>query len=234
MRSSKRAATARNGTAPSGGRSVALKQADELATGSLASPARELTLEESLGAQVRQLRRRAELTGGDLAAAAGISLGMLSKIENGQISPSLATLQAVCRALSVPLSQLFATAEEQHDCSFVKTGQGVAIERRGTKAGHHYRLLGHLLSGPVVMEPYLITLDDDAQPYTSFRHQGVEVLYMLSGRVAYRHGEEVYEMGPGDTLMFDSQAPHGPEKLIETPMTYLSIIVYPRQVEGGQ
>ncbi|MBO1325783.1 XRE family transcriptional regulator [Acetobacter sp. TBRC 12305] len=233
MRPSKRIVAARNETARTGAsRNAAARQTEDLATGSLASPARELTLEESLGAQVRQLRRRAELTGGDLAAAAGISLGMLSKIENGQISPSLATLQAVCRALSVPLSQLFATAEEQHDCSFVKTGQGVAIERRGTKAGHHYRLLGHLLSGPVVMEPYLITLDEDAQPYTSFRHQGVELLYMLTGRVAYRHGEEIYEMGPGDTLMFDSQAPHGPEKLIETPMTYLSIIVYPRQVEG--
>lgn len=206
-------------------------QAAVLATGSLASPARELTLEESLGAQIRQLRRRAELTGSDLATAAGISLGMLSKIENGQISPSLSTLQAVCRALNIPLSQLFATAEEQRDCSFVRAGQGVAIERRGTKAGHHYRLLGHLLSGPLVLEPYLITLHDDAQPYVSFRHQGIEMLYMLKGRVAYRHGEEVYEMGPGDTLMFDSQAPHGPEKFIEKPISYLSIIVYPRQGE---
>ena len=207
------------------------KTAEELATGSLASPVRELTLEESLGAQIRQLRRRAELTGSDLATAAGISLGMLSKIENGQISPSLATLQAVCRALTVPLSQLFATAEEQRDCSFVRAGQGVIIDRRGTKAGHRYSLLGHLLSGPVVLEPYLITLRDDAQPYASFRHDGIEMIYMLSGRVTYRHGDEVYEMGPGDTLMFDSHAPHGPEVCIEKPISYLSIIVYPRQVD---
>ncbi|WP_210419260.1 helix-turn-helix domain-containing protein [Acetobacter vaccinii] len=207
------------------------KTAEELATGSLASPVRELTLEESLGAQIRQLRRRAELTGSDLATAAGISLGMLSKIENGQISPSLATLQAVCRALTVPLSQLFATAEEQRDCSFVRAGQGVIIDRRGTKAGHRYSLLGHLLSGPVVLEPYLITLRDDAQPYASFRHDGIEMIYMLSGRVTYRHGDEVYEMGPGDTLMFDSHAPHGPEECIEKPISYLSIIVYPRQVD---
>lgn len=203
--------------------------AEELPTGSSAAPVRELTLEESLGAQIRLLRRRAELTGSDLANAAGISLGMLSKIENGQISPSLATLQAVCRALNVPLSQLFATFEEQRDCSFVKAGGGVVIERRGTKAGHEYELLGHLLGGPMVVEPYMITLHEEAKPYSSFRHEGVELIYMLSGRVVYRHGDERYTMEPGDTLLFDCRAPHGPEELIEKPMRYLSIIVYPRQ-----
>jgi transcriptional regulator with XRE-family HTH domain len=209
------------------------KRADEidLPTGSSAAPVRELTLEESLGAQIRLLRRRAELTGADLANSAGISLGMLSKIENGQISASLTTLQAVCGALNVPMSQLFSTFEEQRDCSFVKAGQGVVIERRGTKSGHVYQLLGHVLGGPVVVEPYLIELHKEAEPYTSFRHTGVELIYMLTGRVSYRHGDETYELAPGDTLLFDSAAPHGPERLIKKPMTYLSIIVYPRATE---
>src|ERR1700679_260470 len=136
-----------------------------LPTGSSAAPVREMTLEESLGAQIRLLRRRADLTGAELATSAGISLGMLSKIENGQISPSLATLQAVCGALNVPLSHLFSTFEERRGSSLVKKGQGVVIERRGTKAGHEYQLLGHVLGGPVVMEPYLITLHEEARPY---------------------------------------------------------------------
>ena len=198
----------------------------ELATGSSAAVVRELTLEESLGAQIRLLRRRGELTGAELATDAGISLGMLSKIENGQISPSLTTLQAVCAALNVPLSQLFSRFEEQRDCSFVRAGQGVLIERRGTKAGHEYQLLGHVLGGPVVVEPYLITLHEEAQPYTSFRHSGTEMIYMLSGRVLYRHGDRAYELSAGDTLLFDSAAPHGPERLLDKPMTYLSIIVH--------
>ncbi|MBS0958991.1 MULTISPECIES: helix-turn-helix domain-containing protein [Acetobacter] len=205
---------------------------EDLQTGSTAAPIRELTLEESLGAQIRLMRRKLELTGADLASAAGISLGMLSKIENGQISPSLATLQAVCRALNVQLSQLFATFEEQRDCSFVKAGRGVVIERRGTKAGHEYELLGHLLGGPNVVEPYMITLHEEAKPYSSFRHNGVELIYMLSGRVIYRHGDERYDMSAGDTLLFDSQAPHGPEELLEKPMRYLSIIIYPRDTEN--
>jgi len=53
---------------------------------------------------------------------------------------------------------------------------------------------------------------------------------MLTGRVAYRHADKTYDLAPGDTLMFDATAPHGPETLIDLPMTYLSIIVYPRQL----
>ena len=81
----------------------------------------------------------------EFGAAAGISAGMLSKIENGAISPSLATLAAVANAFNVPISRLFAETEERRDCSFVKAGQGVRIDRRGTKAGHQYDLLGHSL-----------------------------------------------------------------------------------------
>jgi transcriptional regulator with XRE-family HTH domain len=205
------------------------ENADALRTGSLAPaelPPR--SLEAEIGAEVRKLRRSFDLTVAELGAAAGISPGMLSKIENGAISPSLATLAALGKALNVPISRLFAETDEQRDCSFVKAGQGVRIERRGTKAGHHYDLLGHSLAGEIGVEPYLITLGQDAVPYTNFRHAGVEFLYMLSGKVRYRHADRLYLMAPGDALFFDAAARHGPEVLIETPMQYLSIIIYPR------
>ncbi len=189
------------------------------------------SLEQALGAQIRLLRRRVELTVAELAASAGISAGMLSKIENGQISPSLSTLQAVAGSLGVPLTLLFATFEEQRDCSFVPAGQGVAIERRGSKAGHRYNLLGHALGGSMVVEPYLITLHEEAVPYTGFHHAGVEFIYMLTGELVYRHGEETYHLHPGDALLFDSAAPHGPERLLVKPMTFLSIIIYQRNAE---
>lgn len=200
---------------------------DELATGSNA-PASSRPLERALGLQIRSIRRNRDLSLTDLATSAGISSGMLSKIENGQISPSLTTLQSVATALAVPISALFASAEERRDCSLVRAGQGVVIERRGTKVGHVYELLGHALGGDVVMEPFLITLRENATPYTGFRHAGLELIYMLSGRVGYRHGDEVYDLSPGDALLFDSASQHGPEHLTELPMTYLSIIVYAR------
>ena len=148
------------------------------------------------------------------------------------ISPSLATLDALARALNVPISRLFSEREEQRDCSFVKAGHGVRIERRGTKVGHLYDLLGHSLGGSIGVEPYLITLKTEAVPYTDFRHAGVEYIYMLSGKVGYRHADRVYLMEPGNSLFFDAAARHGPEELIKTPMTYLSIIIYPRPPRG--
>jgi transcriptional regulator with XRE-family HTH domain len=201
---------------------------DVYVTGSNAPVITQRSLEQAIGAQVRSHRTRLGLKAADLAAAAGISGSLMSKIETGQVSASLSTLQAVAAALNVPLAGFFAAAEEQRDCSYVRANQGVVIERRGTKAGHQYRLLGHSLVGDLVVEPYFITLSEEAAPYTAFQHAGTELIYMLTGRVAYRHADKTYELGPGDTLMFDATAAHGPELLLELPMTYLSIITYTR------
>ena len=66
---------------------------EELLTGSLApADKRTLSIEEEIGAQVRRFRRSMDLTVAQLGMNAGISAGMLSKIENGTISPSLSTL----------------------------------------------------------------------------------------------------------------------------------------------
>jgi transcriptional regulator with XRE-family HTH domain len=200
----------------------------DLATGSTAPGVAERSLEKALGNQIRILRRQHDLSVADLASAAGISNGMLSKIENGGISPSLSTLQAISGVLQVPLSTLFASFEERQDCSYVPAGKGLTIERRGTKVGHVYQLLGHVLRGDVAVEPYLITLREKAAPHTGFRHAGVEFIYMLSGEVQYRHGSELYHLTAGDALLFDSTAQHGPEKLGDAETRYLSIIVYPR------
>ena len=52
-----------------------------------------------------------------------------------------------------------------------------------------------------------------------------EFIYMLSGAVTYRHADRSYLLQPGDSLFFDSEAPHGPEELRRLPARYLSIIV---------
>ena len=203
--------------------------ANDLRTGSRAPNEVIRSLESEIVTEVRKLRKELDLTVAELGAGANISTGMLSKIENGSISPSLGTLNSLANALNVPISRLFSEREEQRDCSFVKRGQGVRIERRGTKAGHLYDLLGHSLGGSICVEPYLITLKSDAAPYPDFRHAGIELIYMLTGKVRYRHADRSYVMEPGDTLFFDAAARHGPEELIKAPMTYLSIIIYPRR-----
>jgi DNA-binding XRE family transcriptional regulator len=164
----------------------------------------------------------------DLAAAAGLSPGMLSKVENGATSPSLATLQALAQALNMPLASLFTRFDAKSEASFVKAGQGLTIERRGTSRGHRYQLLGHGLRPEVGVEPYLITLDETSDAFPIFQHDGVEFLYMLEGEVAYAHGDKTYVMEPGDSLFFDSNIAHGPLELRRLPAVYISVIVTPR------
>jgi transcriptional regulator with XRE-family HTH domain len=199
-----------------------------LSTGSSAPATATRTLEQSIGIQIRHFRKQLGLTVAELAGTAGLSTGMLSKIENGQISPSLTTLQVLARRLNLPMTSLFTAFEEKRDCSYVGSGQGVLIERRGSKVGHQYRLLGHSLAGDLVVEPYLITLTEDAVPYTAFQHAGVEFIYMLSGEVIYAHADRTYRLRAGDAMLFDSSAPHGPMELVSKPMRYLSIIAFLR------
>ncbi|KCV81763.1 DNA-binding protein [Actibacterium atlanticum] len=193
---------------------------------------REKNLEVAIGRQVRELRKRQRMTGADLAAKTGVSVGMLSKIENGVISPSLNTISMLAHALKVPLVQLFSGYEEERGCMHVKSGDGVEIDRAGTRAGHQYKLLGHIGSNNsgVVVEPYLITLTDASERFPTFQHDGIETLYMLEGCVHYRHGDQIYVLEAGDTLMFDADAPHGPEEIVSLPARYLSIISYPQQL----
>jgi transcriptional regulator with XRE-family HTH domain len=185
------------------------------------------SLERLVGAQVRALRTALGMKLADLAAAAGLSQGMLSKVENGQTSPSLATLEKLAQALNIPLGSFFTRVDAKSEATFVKAGQGLTLERRGSAKGHRYQLLGHALRPEVGVEPYLITLDAGSDAYPIFQHEGVEFLHMLEGVVVYAHGDRTYVMEPGDSLFFDASAPHGPLELRKLPAVYLSVIVTP-------
>ena len=191
---------------------------------------REKVLEVAIGREVRAFRRQKGITVADLAELTGLSIGMLSKIENGNTSPSLTTLQALSHALSVPLTAFFRGFEEHREAVHTPAGEGVETERAGTRAGHQYNLLGHIGSNAsgVMVEPYLITLTHESDIFPTFQHGGIETIYMLEGEVQYRHNDTLYHMRPGDTLFFDADAPHGPEVLEKLPARYLSIIAYPQ------
>ena len=184
----------------------------------------EYALEKAIGRQVKRYRKQMGLTITEMCTRTGLSAGMVSKIENGNTSPSLATLRSLSTALNVPVTALFREFEEQRDATFVKAGQGLAIERRGTRAGHQYQLLGHSIHSDVAVEPYLITLESDADVFPIFQHTGVEFIYVLQGRMVYRHLNATYTMTPGDSLFFDSDAPHGPDELLELPLRFLSVM----------
>lgn len=191
---------------------------------------RDNVLEVAIGRAVRNHRKQANKTVVELAKDTGISVGMLSKIENGATSPSLTTLQTLANTLSVPLTSFFKGFEEQRQAVHVKAGTGVQADRRGTRAGHQYNLLGHIGANNtgVIVEPYVISLNEKSDIFPDFQHEGLEFIYMLEGEVEYRHGDETYHLAQGDSLFFDADAPHGPKKHLKLPAKFLSIISYPQ------
>jgi transcriptional regulator with XRE-family HTH domain len=187
------------------------------------------SLESSVGTAIRELRLRDGLTLAQVSEQAGISRGMLSKIETGHTSAGMDTLARIARVLGVSMSKLFSkydasTTTAQH----IKRGTGMEVVRRGTKSGHTYHLLAYD-QGPVkLFEPFLITMDDDSERYPTFQHPGTEFLYMLEGTIEYRCGQATYLLEPGDSLSFQGDVPHGPERLLHCPIKFLSVIVYPQ------
>ena len=190
------------------------------------------SLEESVGAAIKEQRQRHGLTIAQVSEQASISRGMLSKIENGQTSAGMDTLARIARALGVSMSMLFSKYDvTASSAQHIKKGTGMEVVRRGTKSGHTYHLLAYD-QGPVkLFEPFLITMNDDSERYPTFQHPGTEFLYMLEGKIEYRCGQETYLLEPGDSLTFQGEVPHGPEKLVKYPIKFLSFIVYPRAAE---
>ena len=190
------------------------------------------SLEESVGAAIKEQRQRHGLTIAQVSEQASISRGMLSKIENGQTSAGMDTLARIARALGVSMSMLFSKYDvTASSAQHIKKGMGMEVVRRGTKNGHTYHLLAYD-QGPVkLFEPFLITMNDNSERYPTFQHPGTEFLYMLEGKIEYRCGQETYLLEPGDSLTFQGEVPHGPEKLVKYPIKFLSFIVYPRAAE---
>ncbi|HIE77571.1 MAG TPA: XRE family transcriptional regulator [Candidatus Thioglobus sp.] len=184
----------------------------------------EKQLEASIGRQVRNNRKRNGVTLQQLSKQSSLSPSMLSKIENGQISASLKTIQSICHALNISISSIFTHYETDVEATFVNSGNGLTIERGGTSSGRHYQLLGHTMSRSLKVEPCLITIDKSNYKFPEFQHKGVEFIYMLEGSMDYYYGKNIYRFNEGDSLYFDSDTPHGPKNIITKRCIFLAVI----------
>ncbi|EPF73174.1 MULTISPECIES: helix-turn-helix domain-containing protein [Acinetobacter] len=186
-----------------------------------------MKLEQYIGIQIKKYRQEQGLKLAEVAQIADISQGMLSKIENAQVSTSLETLSRLCEVLGIPLSTLFSQYDQQaSQAMLVKQGEGMEVVRRGTDKGHTYHLLTHSRGPHKNFEAYLVSMDDASEEFPTFAHPGTEMLYMIEGEILYRHGDEVFHLQPGDCLTLEGEIPHGPEKLIQVPIRLISMVNY--------
>lgn len=202
---------------------MALKKDTEIAQADIPNK----SLGRHLGTTIRQLRLQHGLTIAEVSERAGISRGMLSKIENSLAATSLETLEQLANALGVTLAKLFQNYNLPRGAAqLVKNGEGMEVVRRGTRVGHTYQLLAYDQGPHKTFEPFLISLEDAGEEFPSFEHPGTEFIHMLEGKLEYRVGEDTFVLNPGDSLTFRGEIPHGPETLMQTPIKFLAIIHY--------
>jgi transcriptional regulator with XRE-family HTH domain len=185
------------------------------------------SIELQIGQKIRALRTERSVTLDQLASEVGLTKGQVSKIENGKVSSPVSTLTRIAVALAVEPGYFFQNQSESRPrAAIVRKSERKVIVGRGTKLGHSYESLAYGLPFKKDFEPYLMRIEEkDIDPQRNvFRHPGHELLFMIKGRMDYRHAGEVYHLEPGDSLFFDGGAEHGPLRVYGPPVEFLSII----------
>lgn len=184
------------------------------------------TVEGQVGLRIRELREARGLTLDQLAGETRLTKGQLSRIENGKVSSPVSTLTRIAAALGVGPGSFFADPGTETRAVLVKKKERKGVAGRGSKLGHTYELLAFGLPFPKDFEPYLMTIGEKKidPAKNAFRHPGHEFLFLLEGKMTYRHRGENFAMEPGDALFFDGSYEHGPVAVEGVPVRFLSII----------
>lgn len=167
-------------------------------------------IEQQIARRMREIRKSRGLTLARLGEMAGISRGMLSRLENNQCSPPIATLSKIAQALEIPIGVFFEEqppAPEQR-VAVTRRDQRVQAVRPGAQIGFTYWTFNkakdlHVIEAFIIQHPVV-----KKTPKMLFDHPGEEFLLVLSGSVEFVIGREVIQMAPGDAVHFDPSIPH--------------------------
>ena len=162
-----------------------------------------------LGQRVRELRKAHDWTLEQAAKQAGLARSTLSKIENGQMSPTYDALKKLATGLEISVPQLFTPPEAERingRMAVTKTGSGTA---KATTTYEHELLADTLLKKQML--PYRARFR--ARSMDEFdgwvRHDGEEFLYVLTGVVQlYTEFYEPVELRRGDSAYYDATMGH--------------------------
>jgi transcriptional regulator with XRE-family HTH domain len=176
----------------------------------------------AIGARLRSERQRLGVTLEDAADAAGLSAGMLSRIENGKAVPSLRALARLSRALTIPMPEFFGGLEDEREATLVRAGQGIKVNDPRRARGHRYEILAPPSRRRALVEPWLSTIPDAGETFPFFQAEGTGFVYMLEGRMRFRCGRQLFDVTPGDAILYDLATPHRPEP-VEAPIRFLHV-----------
>lgn len=175
-----------------------------------------------LGRRVREIRKARGWTLEQAANQAGLARSTLSKIENGQMSPTYDALKKLAVGLEIPVPQLF-TAPRQTQVNgrmtVTRTGEGLA---HPTATYEHEMLAGALTKKTMLPYRARIRARDMAEFDGWVRHDGEEFLYVLTGVVRlYTEFYEPVELRRGDSAYYDAAMGHNVVSVSDDDATIL-------------
>jgi transcriptional regulator with XRE-family HTH domain len=174
----------------------------------------------NIGHRIREIRTRSGYSIRALANLSRLNVNTLSLIENGHTSPSVSTLQLIAETLQVPISTFFESASEHRKAVFQHAG-------KRPHATFTHGIIEDLGAGMSRFgaEPLIVTLKPRAESgKTSIVHTGREFVYCLEGHITYHVDDSVYQLSPGDSLMFEAYLPHRWHNHDETPSRLLLVL----------
>ncbi len=182
-----------------------------------------------IGKKIRELRKKAGFILQDLSDRTGLSKPLLSQIEKEVVSPPIATLLKISKALNVNIGFFFEDNYPEEKVVLVRKDESQVIDSRffgREESGYYYEALAYKKSKKF-MEPFLVEFKrKSAEKLSYFSHEGEEFIYLLEGTLEFRTETQQYVMHPGDSLYFDSSLPHA-YRALERKNAKALTVVYP-------
>ena len=158
-----------------------------------------------IGERLRALRIERGISVRTLATRAGFSPSFISQIENGQVSPSIASLERIAESLGIALVGFF-NAELSDKNRIVRFKDRQKLNSSWSRA--KIEALGPI-GRPSRLDAVMITLSPGGRSgKRPNSHSGEEFALIFDGQITLTLGSETYELHPGDAATFSSETPH--------------------------
>jgi len=182
-----------------------------------------------IGNKIRDLRKKAGLVLQNLSERTGLSKPLLSQIEKETVSPPIATLLKISKALNTNISFFFQNDGSEEKVVVVRKDESKVIDSRyfgREESGYYHEALAFKKSKKY-MEPFLVEFKRKRVDQLSyFSHDGEEFIYLLEGVLEFRTEDQKYILQPGDSLYFESSIPHA-YRALERKNARALTVVYP-------
>ncbi len=158
------------------------------------------------------------------AFSRGAPAAMVSRIESGQVSPSISTLEALSNSLGVPIVAMFRETGGDHaDFTHVKRSEGLKSTRIVDDHSHGFINLAFHPRRDLQFEARIVTLERQEAKPPRYIAPGVVVVYVLEGKATYRYGQFDLLLEQGDSLSQDAELAHGFVEVLSPKFVFLTI-----------